>query len=131
TTVQSLFAIGEAACTGLHGANRLASNSLLEGLVLGSKAARRIEQLPKLQKTIPSLSIQEVWSVPTMSEAQLRKWMTAYAAIVRDEKGLQTLLDELEQVSFQQINVKDITNKQIELSNQWALATCLVKSALL
>ncbi|KEP26522.1 L-aspartate oxidase [Bacillus zhangzhouensis] len=131
TTVQSLFAIGEAACTGLHGANRLASNSLLEGLVLGRKAARRIEQLPKLQKTIPSLSIKEVWSVPTISEAQIRKKMTAYAAIVRDEKGLQTLLDELEQVSFQQINVKDITNEQIELSNQWALAICLVKSALL
>jgi len=57
--------------------------------------------------------------------------MTAYAAIVRDEKGLQTLLDHLEQVSFQQINVKNITNEQIEITNQWALAICLVKSALL
>ena len=75
-------------------------------------------------------SIQEVWSVPTVSLAQLRKWMTAYAAIVRDEKGLQTLLDHLEQVSFQQINVKNITNEQIEITNQWALAICLVKSAL-
>ncbi|MBG9910981.1 L-aspartate oxidase [Bacillus xiamenensis] len=131
TTVPSLFAIGEAACTGLHGANRLASNSLLEGLVLGSKAARRIEQLAVHQETIPSLSIQEIWSVPAMSEAQLRQWMTAYAAIVRDEKGLQTLLHELEHVSFQQTNVKNITNEQIELSNQWALASCIAKSALL
>ncbi|PRS15779.1 L-aspartate oxidase [Bacillus pumilus] len=131
TTVPSLFAIGEAACTGLHGANRLASNSLLEGLVLGNKAARRIEQIAKQKKTIPSFSIQEVWSVPEISENQLRQWMTTYAAIVRDEKGLKTLLQTLQQVPYQQMNVKNITSEQIELSNQWALAICLVKSALL
>ncbi len=131
TTVPSLFVIGEAACTGLHGANRLASNSLLEGLVLGNKAARRIEQIPKQKKTVPSFSIQEIWSVPEISEDQLRQWMTTYAAIVRDEKGLKTLLQTLEQVPDQQVNVKNITNEQIELSNQWTLAICLVKSALL
>ncbi|MFK3905285.1 L-aspartate oxidase [Bacillus safensis] len=131
TTVPALFAIGEAACTGLHGANRLASNSLLEGLVLGSKAAQRIEQLPKQKETSPPFSIQEIWMVPMISTTQLRQWMTTFAAIVRDEKGLQTLLHSLQRVNFQQINVKDITNEQIELSNQWALAVCLAKSALL
>ncbi|WP_144496927.1 L-aspartate oxidase [Bacillus pumilus] len=131
TTVPSLFAIGEAACTGLHGANRLASNSLLEGLVLGNKAARRIEQFPKRKKTIPSSTIQESWSVPEISEKQLSQWMMTYAAIVRDEDGLKTLLQSLLQVPYQQINVKDITNGQIELSNQCTLAICLVRSALL
>ncbi|WP_144557177.1 L-aspartate oxidase [Bacillus pumilus] len=131
TTVPSLFAIGEAACTGLHGANRLASNSLLEGLVLGNKAARRIEQFPKRKKTIPSSTIQESWSVPEISEKQLSQWMMTYAAIVRDEDGLKTLLQSLLQVPYQQMNVKDITSGQIELSNQWTLAICLVKSALL
>ncbi|MFJ5670322.1 L-aspartate oxidase [Bacillus safensis] len=131
TTVPALFAIGEAACTGLHGANRLASNSLLEGLVLGRKAAQKIDQLPKQKETSPPFSIQEIWMVPMISTAQLRQWMTTYAGIVRDEKGLQTLLHMLQQVTFQQINVKDITNEQIELSNQWALAVCLAKSALL
>lgn len=131
TTVPSLFAIGEAACTGLHGANRLASNSLLEGLVLGNKAARRMEQLSIQKNTVSSITFQEVWSVPALSKDQLRQWMTTYAAIVRDEKGLQILLQTLQKVPCQQINVKNITNEQLELSNQWALAICLVKSALL
>lgn len=131
TTVPSLFAIGEAACTGLHGANRLASNSLLEGLVLGNKAARRIEKMPKQKKTITFSAIQESWSVPEISEKQLSQWMMTYAAIVRDEDGLKTLLQSLLQVPYQQMNVKDITSGQIELSNQWTLAVCLVKSALL
>ncbi|OLP65390.1 L-aspartate oxidase [Bacillus pumilus] len=130
TSVPSLFAIGEAACTGLHGANRLASNSLLESLVLGNKAARRIEQLPKPHTTMPHIPMQDVWPVPNISKNKLKQWMTTYAGIVRDENNLKLLLNTLEQVSFQVINVKDITNEQIELSNGWGLAICLVKSAL-
>ncbi|MFS0654699.1 L-aspartate oxidase [Bacillus sp. 179-C3.3 HS] len=130
TNVESLFAIGEAACTGLHGANRLASNSLLEGLVLGYNAAQRVNLMEKQHEVSPSLPLQEVWAVPRLSESKLRRWMTTDAAIVRDDKGLQTLLKQLESVSIQFINVKDITKRQIELSNRWSLAICMTKSAL-
>ena len=50
TSIPGLYAIGEAACTGVHGANRLASNSLLEGLYFGEKLARYINNAPIVNK---------------------------------------------------------------------------------
>jgi len=60
THIQNLFAIGETACTGLHGANRMASNSLLECLVMAMSAAKRIEELtsvvPEFSAVVPEFS---------------------------------------------------------------------------
>lgn len=101
TDLKRLYAIGEAAFTGLHGANRLASNSLLEALVMGSNAARctlkDIASPLKNTENVPN------WSSPgevnerraSQINAQwrgLRGEMTSYAGIVRTEAGLRDLL---------------------------------------
>lgn len=101
TDLKRLYAIGEVAFTGLHGANRLASNSLLEALVMASNAARcslkDIASPAKMIETIPN------WSSPgevnTRRASQinahwrgLRSEMTSYAGIVRTEAGLRDLL---------------------------------------
>lgn len=65
TTIQNLYAVGEVACNGLHGANRLASTSLLEGLVFGARAAEQIA------KHIPALSCPSPHSIPPWDESGL------------------------------------------------------------
>lgn len=101
TDLKRLYAIGEVAFTGLHGANRLASNSLLETVVMASNAARctliDASSPNKLADKIP------VWSSPGEVNSRrasqinahwrgLRGEMTSYAGIVRTEAGLQDLL---------------------------------------
>ena len=95
TSLPGLYAAGEAACTGVHGANRLASNSLLEGLVFGARAAQLMldDRLPEGQNAEASLP----QSAPLTKEeetrleeiiARLQASMWAYAGLLRDEQTL-------------------------------------------
>ncbi|WP_375424979.1 L-aspartate oxidase [uncultured Friedmanniella sp.] len=85
TDVPGLFAVGEVASTGVHGANRLASNSLLEGLVFGRRVAARLTlRLPDLRRGDDELALD-----PDPEAAELaRTLLTAHAGIVRDGSGL-------------------------------------------
>ena len=96
STVRGLWAIGECSCTGLHGANRLASNSLLDGLVYGRRAALSIaDQLPKgphpeppdwdASSTTPSTEA----VVVTQNWDEIRRLMWNYVGIVRSDKRLE------------------------------------------
>jgi len=91
TTVAGLYAIGECAATGVHGANRLASNSLLEAGAFGRRAGRaaaREMQPPKAELRATRASR----DLPSEAMQELRAAMTRYAGVVRDEEGLSTLI---------------------------------------
>ena len=102
STVKRLYAVGECACTGLHGANRLASNSLLEGVVFGIRAAEDIAlQLPfwKYEKLnlSPTGEEKEV-SIPLEEEVkELQNLMWNGCGIVRDGESLKETLNRLEE----------------------------------
>lgn len=103
SSLPRLYAVGEVARTGVHGANRLASNSLLEGLVFAERVSRDMVETPKL--TAPPRRGQ--WSVPVLVDRgaaqvaadEVRRVMWQYAAIARTARGLRTgirLLREIE-----------------------------------
>jgi L-aspartate oxidase len=95
TSLGGLYAAGEAACTGVHGANRLASNSLLEGLVFGARAAQSMlgDRLPLTVADAPEaphspLSTSEQEQVEEVI-AKLQASMWAHAGLLRQEDTLQ------------------------------------------
>lgn len=139
TDIPNLYAIGETACTGLHGANRLASNSLLECLVFGRAAAEDIMQRPI--KKIPTLphwdesrvtdADEEVLITHTWNE--LRRFMWNYVGIVRTNKRLSRALHRIhmlrDEVDEFYSNFR-ISNNLIELRNLLQVAELIVISAM-
>jgi L-aspartate oxidase len=100
TTIPGLFAAGEVACTGVHGANRLASNSLLEGLVYGARAGCAMATGPRKAYTprltrLCALPWNEVETGSIPPEDVIRTTMTELVGIVRDQPGLTEALDRL------------------------------------
>ncbi|NGZ76500.1 L-aspartate oxidase [Saccharibacillus alkalitolerans] len=140
TCVPGLYAIGEAACTGLHGANRLASNSLLEALVLGERAARhsfgyaarrhseRTE--PKFSRLPPAENLGAL-EVPLAEPAELQRQMSLHASIVRHDAGLRQLEQWLRNLPTESVPLSDLTREKAELARLWQLARLVVRSALL
>ncbi len=103
TSLPGLYAAGEVACTGVHGANRLASNSLLEGLVYGARAAQTMrEQLRTGDKHATTASPKAAAVSNNGQSAETEKFikkvqslMWQHVGVVRDGKALQQVVPEL------------------------------------
>lgn len=99
---KNLYAIGECANNGIHGANRLASNSLLEGLIFGKRVAREISsldfQVPKLSNFEFSYQPLEQEDDPLLKQ-KLKKLMWEKVGIIRTQDGLKFALDEVRKMS--------------------------------
>ncbi len=142
TTLPQLYALGEVSCTGLHGANRLASNSLLEGIVFSRRAARRIvESLPELRREtgfeVPDWEVGSARSseeevVVAHSWDEIRRLMWNYVGIVRSDSRLRraarriaVLEEEIREYYWRYVVTRDL----LELRNIQTVAELMIASA--
>jgi len=139
TDVEGLYAVGEVACTGLHGANRLASNSLLECMVIGKAAAADIQSAAPL--TLPAMPDWDDSRVTDTDEEvvishnwdELRRAMWDYVGIVRTNKRLERALNRIKLLNEEideYYSHFHITNDLVELRNLVQTAELIVRSAL-
>ncbi|WP_053216951.1 L-aspartate oxidase [Virgibacillus senegalensis] len=97
TSIPGLYAVGEVAWTGVHGANRIASNSLLEGVVFGHLTAEKIlDQGSSQRAEIPVRPRPQVFTGMLPEKQAIRRMMTAYAGVERNQRGLSILKNWLE-----------------------------------
>ncbi|MFC3031892.1 L-aspartate oxidase [Pseudoalteromonas fenneropenaei] len=141
TNIENLYAIGEVAYTGLHGANRMASNSLLECIVFAHAAAKDIlakldthptpPQLPEWDESRVTDSDEEV--VITHNWHELRLFMWDYVGIVRSTKRLERALRRVEllqqEIHEYYANFR-VSNNLLELRNLVQVAELIIRSAL-
>ena len=144
TGIKGLYAVGENACTGLHGANRLASNSLLEALVVAKLAADDIEKsFKEIKRTRPTGTI-PVWTCGDATDSdelvviahnwdEIRRFMWDYVGIVRTDKRLEraktrikNIRKEIEKYYWDFIITPDL----IELRNIASVAEIIIDSAI-
>ncbi len=140
TDVENLYAVGEVACTGLHGANRMASNSLLECLVFAERASGDI-----LQKitSIPAIRAIPAWDESKVSDSdeevvvahnwnELRHFMWDYVGIVRTDKRLNRAMNRVELLKKEIIEYYQhcrVTSDLLELRNLVIVAELIIRCA--
>ncbi len=137
TNIEGFYACGEAACTGIHGANRLASNSLLEGLVFGEKIAQKINSSKMKRRNI---EITDVY-LPEYEEAfngevlkikeEIREIMTVYVGIIRNKEGLDTARTKIDDYKNIIYRKEPVLPTHFEIFNMLQLAEIIIKNSLL
>lgn len=125
TSLKRLYAAGEVACTGVHGANRLASNSLLEGLVFGARAAEAMLEEPEIAGAGQGEA--KLGRSPAFARADLRQMMWQKAGLLRDEQGLREAEAFL---ARENAGETVLTRDALELGHLQAVARLIVQAAL-
>jgi L-aspartate oxidase len=126
STLPGLYAAGEVACTGVHGANRLASNSLLEAVVFGARAGRTMTGEAGAAVTGEALLAPVM--APASSESELRELTWEYCGISRNRNGLEAAIHWLDRTIWE--SVGEPTLPKIELRNLHEVAALIARCAL-
>jgi L-aspartate oxidase len=140
TSIRRLYAAGECACTGLHGANRLASNSLLEAIVYADKAACDAKKLVDgltFEERIPfwndeGTRLPEEMVLITQSQKEVGQIMSTYVGIVRSNLRLKRALDRLDILykETERLFIRSVVSKEIcELRNIVNTGYLVIKQA--
>jgi L-aspartate oxidase len=142
TTVPRLWAVGEVACTGVHGANRLASNSLLEGVVFGTRAAHSIAAtlagtsdawpatFPFAGMPLALDDVRDPGIAAPSERVPLQKIMWERAGLYRDAQGLARAVKELRALADAPVPPDANKREAIETGNMLLVAQLIVASAL-
>lgn len=135
TNIEGLYAVGEVACTGVHGANRLASNSLLEGIVFGKLLAEYILNNERIAPDFEYvLSKHTVDKLPTKAEIQ-RKMMD-FVGIVRHKSQIGEIIEWFNDFmpegcdDFMPLDPEKTTNEQLEVYNMLTAGYLIAKAAI-
>lgn len=140
TSIRRLYAAGECTCTGLHGANRLASNSLLEAIVYADKAANDAKALVdglRFEERIPlwndeGTRLPEEMVLITQSQKEVGQIMSTYVGIVRSNLRLKRALDRLDTLykETERLFIRSVVSKEIcELRNIINAGYLVIKQA--
>ncbi|KOS62088.1 L-aspartate oxidase [Lysinibacillus agricola] len=132
TSISNLYAIGEVACTGVHGANRLASNSLLEGITFGQRMAQYIIQTGCKQENFLIDDKHHQQSMPSLfTKDQLQQTMMHTLGIVRNPIDMQQFVQQLPSLQILlHADLDGLNRQELELYMMHTVATLMVHAAI-